>query len=172
MNIDSPQHIFSSPDNFDSGSSCVYQLHTSSPLISGYRVVTKSLKNCTVEIYTRDQRSSKITHITDIESSEVTSSILIDHMEDVYIVAKSQGQNAAMSLTANLQTSSEKDTKGNLSQGYNYRDKGNYNVSYARSSFRNIQYAYDSTNNEDKKESSRTDEIIAWSIGGFVVCYM
>ena len=91
-------------------------------------------------------------------------------MEDVYIVAKSQGQNAVMSLTSNLQTSSEKDTKENLNQGYNYRDKGNYNVSYARSPFRNIQYAYDSTNNEDKKESSRTDKIIAWSIGGFVFC--
>ena len=152
MRVDSPQKHFSIPHNFDSGSSCVYQLDTSSTLIAGYSFKIESMINCTVSIYTRNPNKSKISHITDIESSETLSSIQIDHMEDVYIVVKSQGQNAKMSMTISLQTSVKEDERGNLSQENKNGDESYYNISSKRSPLRNTQYSTSSSSNNDDSE--------------------
>ena len=152
MRVDSPQKHFSIPHNFDSGSSCVYQLDTSSTLIAGYSFKIESMINCTVSIYTRNPNKSKISHITDIESSETLSSIQIDHMEDVYIVAKSQGLNAVMSMTIRLQTSAKEDERGNLKQGNKNGDESYYNISSKRSPLRNTQYSTSSSSNNDDSE--------------------
>ena len=137
MSADSPQHIFSSPDIFDSGSSCVYQLHTSSTLIIEYIVEIKSLINCTVSIFTRNPSKSKILHITDIDSSENLSKVQINHMEDVFIVAKSQGKNAIMSLIASVRTSLKGNERGSLSKENNYGENSNYNSSSKENPLRN-----------------------------------
>ena len=152
MDVDSPQQHFSSPENFDSGSLCVHQLHTSSTQITGYSFKIEYLINCTVSIYTRNPNKSKISHITDIESSETLSSIQIDHMEDVYIVAKSQGLNAVMSMTIRLQTSAKEDERGNLKQGNKNGDESYYNISSKRSPLRNTQYSTSSSSNNDDSE--------------------
>ena len=152
MRVDSPQKHFSIPHNFDSGSSCVYQLDTSSTLIAGYSFKIESMINCTVSIYTRNPNKSKISHIIDIESSEILISIQIDRMENVYIVAKSQGQNAVMSMTISLQTSVKEDERGNLSQENKNGDESYYNISSKRSPLRNTQYSTSSSSNNDDSE--------------------
>ena len=91
-------------------------------------------------------------YITDIDSSETLSSIQIDHMEDVYIVVKSQGQNAVMSMTISLQTSAKEDERGNLKQGNKNGDESYYNISSKRSPLRNTQYSTSSSSNNDDSE--------------------
>ena len=157
MRVDSPQKHFSISGNFDSGSSCVYQLDTSSTLIAGYSFKIESMINCTVSIYTRNPNKSKISHITDIDSSETLSSIQIDHMEDVYIVVKSQGQNAKMSMTISLQTSAKDDEKGNLSQGNKNGDESYYNISSKRSPIRNTYYSGRSSSNNDDDDDEDSE---------------
>ena len=103
-----------------------------------------------MSIYTKDPNNSKITHISDIESSEISKSILIDHMEDVYIVAESQGQNAVMSLTANLLTSSGRDIGEKMNQG----NESNYNTSYKKHISRNTCYPCQSRNNDSDEDES------------------
>ena len=172
MRVDSPQKHFSIPDNFDGGSSYVYQLDTSSTLITRYSFKIEYLINCTVSMYTRNPNKSKISHITDIESSETLSSIQIDHMEDVYIVVKSQGQNAVMSMTISLQTSVKEDERGNLSQGNKNGDESYYNISSKRSPLRNTRGGCPSCHNNDNDndtEGSSSHPAIGISVAIFIL---
>ena len=169
MHADSPEKHFSTPDSFDNGFSCVYQLHTSSTLITGYSIIMESSSiNCSISLYTKNQNESTISHISDMSSPGTSSSISIDNMEDVYIVAKSTGKHSIMSLTANVQTSLRDDRRrgGRGSRGgSNYGNNNNCNNNNygSSSSSSNSNSSSDDDSSEDGSNSTSSS---GFGIGG------
>ena len=169
MHVDSPEKHFSTPDSFDNGFSCVYQLHTSSTLITGYSIIMESSSiNCSISLYTKNRNESTISHISDMSSPGTSSSIPIDNMEDVYIVAKSTGKNSIMSLTANVQTSLRDDRRrrGRGSRGgsnYGNNNNCNYNNCGSSSSSSN---SNSSSNGDSSGDGSNSTSSSGFGIGG------
>ena len=166
MHVDSPEKHFSTPDSFDYDSSCVYQLHTSSTLITGYDIIMESSSiNCSISLYTKNQNESTISHISDMSSPGTSSSIPIDNMEDVYIVAKSTGKHSIMSLTANVQTSL-RDDRRRRGRGSRGGSNNNCNYNNCGSSSSSSSNNNSSSNGDSSGDGSNSTSSSGFGIGG------
>ena len=124
--------------------------------------------NVTVSIYSVHYNDKTISYLSDFSGPETLKDIPIEH-NDVYLVAKSEGQNAHVSLLVSIQTSLGSDKKESLNIKSNYGDDKTYNSNDSGNSIRNASYSYRSLNDDSSDDSGIGIGGIIGAISGSLV---